>query len=43
MHNLDTINRGNHIITYDYSEEKFIDYDDYDVIDIEEDEIEYEL
>ena len=42
MRNLDTINRGNHIISYDYTDETLIDYEDYDIIDIEEDEIEYE-
>lgn len=42
MRNLDTINRGNHIITYDYSEDILIDYDDYDIIDIEEEEINYD-
>lgn len=42
MHNLDTINRGNRIISYDFLDE--IDdyyYEDYEPLDIEEDEIEY--
>jgi hypothetical protein len=43
MHNLDTINRGNHIISYDFVDnyEESL-YDDYDIIDIEEDEINYD-
>ena len=43
MHNLDTINQGNHIISYDFldeCDEQF--YDDYEPLNIEEDEIEYE-
>lgn len=40
MHNLDTINRGNHIISYDFPDEIYEDY--YEPLDIEEDEIEYE-
>lgn len=43
MRNLDTINRGNHIISYDFLDEydeQF--YDDYEPLNIEEDEIEYE-
>lgn len=42
MHNLDTINRGNHIISYDFLDE--MDeyyYEDYEPLDIEENEIEY--
>lgn len=40
MHNLDTINRGNHILTYDYPED--YEYEDYyEPLDFEEDEIEY--
>lgn len=41
MYNLDTINRGNHIITYDYPED-YIYEDYYEPINIDEDEIEYE-
>jgi hypothetical protein len=43
MHNLDTINRGNHIISYDFVDnyEESL-YDDYDIIDIEEYEINYD-
>lgn len=43
MNTLDTINRGNHIISYDFVDnyEESL-YDNYDVIDIEEDEINYE-
>lgn len=37
---LDTINRGNHIISYDFKDEEYNDY--YEPLDIEEDEIEYE-
>jgi hypothetical protein len=43
MHNLDTINRGNHIISYDFLDEyDETFYDNYEPLDIEEDEIEYE-
>lgn len=43
MNTLDTINRGNHIISYDFVDnyEESL-YDNYDIIDIEEDEINYE-
>ena len=43
MNTLDTINRGNHIISYDFVDnyEESL-YDDYDIIDIEEDEINYD-
>jgi hypothetical protein len=41
MHNLDTINRGNHIKTYDYPEDYYYN-DYYEPINIDEDEIEYE-
>jgi hypothetical protein len=43
MHNLDTINRGNHIKSYDFPEESYSDYyeDYYELLDFEEDEIEY--
>ena len=39
MINLDTINRGNHIKTYDYPDDYYEDY--YEPLDFEEDEIEY--
>lgn len=42
MYNLDTINRGNHIISYDFLDEMDDYYEDYEPLDIEEDEIEYE-
>lgn len=43
MNTLDTINRGNHIISYDFVDnyEESL-YDNYDIIDIEEDEINYD-
>ena len=43
MNTLDTINMGNHIISYDFVDnyEESL-YDNYDIIDIEEDEINYE-
>jgi hypothetical protein len=43
MNTLDTINRGNHIISYDFVDnyEESL-YDDYAIIDIEEDEINYD-
>lgn len=43
MNTLDTINRGNHIISYDFVDnyEESL-YDNYDIIDIEEDEIKYD-
>lgn len=43
MHNLDTINRGNHIKSYDFPEDSYDDYyeDYYEPLDFEEDEIEY--
>lgn len=43
MNTLDTINRGNHIISYDFVDnyEESL-YDDYNIIDIEEDEINYD-
>lgn len=43
MNTLDTINRGNHIISYDFVDnyEESL-YDDYDIIDIEEEEINYD-
>lgn len=43
MYNLDTINRGNHIISYDFVdnyEESLYDY--YDILDFEEEEINYD-
>lgn len=40
MNNLDTINRGNHIITYDFPDDTPEDY--YEIIDFEEEEINYE-
>lgn len=43
MYNLDTINRGNHIISYDFVdnyEEPLYDY--YDILDFEEEEINYD-
>ena len=43
MHNLDTINRGNHIVSYDFLDEIDDYYEDYYTpLDIEEDEIEYD-
>lgn len=42
MINLDTINRGNHIKSYDFLDELDDLYDDYEPINIEEDEIEYD-
>ena len=42
MHNLDTINRGNHIKSYDFLDELDDIYDDYDIIDFEEEEINYD-
>ena len=42
MINLDTINRGNHIKSYDFFDELDDFYEDlYEPLDIEEDEIEY--
>lgn len=42
MLNLDTINQGNHIISYDFLDEIDDYYDDYyELLDFEEDEIEY--
>lgn len=43
MRNLDTINRGSYIKSYDFLDELDDIYDDYDIIDIEEEEINYEL
>lgn len=43
MRNLDTINMGNHIISYDFldeCDEAF--YDNYEPLDIEEEEINYD-
>lgn len=43
MYNLDTINRGNHIISYDFldeCDETF--YDNYEPLDFEEEEINYD-
>lgn len=43
MINLDTINRGSHIISYDFFDEMDDYYEEYyEPIDIEEDEIDYE-
>lgn len=42
MFNLDTINRGSYIKSYDFLDELEDIYDDYDIIDIEEEEINYE-
>ena len=42
MINLDTINRGSHIKSYDFLDELDNVYDDYDILDIEEDEINYD-
>ena len=43
MNTLDTINRGNHIITYDFvdSYEESL-YDNSDILDFEEEEINYD-
>ena len=43
MNTLDTINRGNHIISYDFVDnyEESL-YDNYDIIDFEEEEINYD-
>ena len=41
MHNLDTINRGNHIKSYDFLDEMDDFYYDYEPLDFEENEIEY--
>ena len=43
MLNLDTINRGSRIKSYDFLDELDDVYDDYDIIDFEEEEINYEL
>lgn len=43
MNNLDTINRGNHIISYDFLDEWDDSFEyDYEPIDIEEEEIDYD-
>ena len=42
MLSLDTINRGSHIKSYDFLDELNDIYDDYDIIDFEEEEINYE-
>lgn len=42
MRNLDTINRGSHIKSYDFLDELDDIYYDYDIIDFEEEEINYE-
>ena len=42
MNTLDTINRGNHIITYDFLDECDETFcDNYEPLNFEEDEIEY--
>ena len=43
MNTLDTINRGNHIISYDFVDnyEESL-YDNYDILDFEEEEINYD-
>lgn len=43
MKNLDTINRGNHIISYDFLDEyDETFYDNYEPLDIEDEEINYD-
>ena len=43
MKNLDTINRGNHIISYDFLDEyDETFYDNYEPLDFEEEEINYD-
>lgn len=42
MYNLDTINRGSYIKSYDFLDELNDIYDDYDIIDFEEEEINYD-
>lgn len=42
MRNLDTINRGSYIKSYDFLDELNDVYDDYDIIDFEEEEINYD-
>jgi hypothetical protein len=42
MNNLDTINRGNHIVSFEFIDTDDYWEEDYDPIDIEEEEINYE-
>jgi hypothetical protein len=43
MLNLDTINRGSHIKSYDFLDEYYETlYDNYELLDIEEEEINYD-
>lgn len=42
MNNLDTINRGNHIKSFEFRDTNDFWEEDYELIDIEEDEINYE-
>ena len=42
MNNLDTINRGNHIRSFEFRDTNDFWEEDYELIDIEEDEINYE-
>jgi hypothetical protein len=41
MHNLDTINRGNHIKSFEFRDTDDFWEEDYEPLDFEEDEIEY--
>lgn len=42
MHNLDTINRGNHIKSFEFRDTNDFWEEDYELINFEEDEIEYQ-
>lgn len=42
MHNLDVITRGNHIKSFEFRDTDDFWEEDYELIDIEEDEINYE-
>ena len=43
MLNFDTINRGNYVKSYDFLDELDDIYDNYDIIDIDEEEINYDF
>lgn len=42
MYNLDTINRGNHIKSFEFRDTDDFWEEDYELINFEEDEIEYQ-
>lgn len=42
MHNLDTINRGNRIVSFEFRDTNDFWEEEYELLDFEEDEIEYE-